>query len=361
MSKSLTIGFDAKRYFFNRTGLGNYGRYVIDGYSSLYPLDEVKLFAPRPSPHAQAIVPEGGALKRWYWRTFGMVDSADFRSCHIYHGLSNELPLKKSKVKKIVTIHDVIFRRAPHLYPFWDRLIYNWKTKRACALADKIIAVSEFTKKDIIRYYGVLADKIEVVYQDCHPQFGRPVEPSLAIRAKYDLPTDYVLCVGTIEERKSQLTLVKAIEKTDHQLVLVGRKTPYWKQIAAYLADRSELSARVKVIDQADFSDFPALYGMARVFVYPSTLEGFGIPVLEALHVGTPVITTAGTVMEEALGDAGLLFKNNDSEDLTDKIKKLFMDNDLRMQCIERGKKQVLRFSKEKTITQLHHIYHSLL
>lgn len=361
MSKSLTIGFDAKRYFFNHTGLGNYSRYVIDGYSSMYPADSLKLFSPRKVPSPKAIVPRGGALHRWYWRTLGMVDTADFKSCEIYHGLSNELPLKGSATKKIVTIHDVIFRRAPELYSFWDRWIYHWKTKKACAQADKIIAVSAFTKQDLMKYYGVSSEKIEVVYQDSHPQFGLPVEPCVATRTKYNLPKDYVLCVGTIEERKSQLTLIQAIEHTDYPLVLVGKKTNYWKQIASYLESRPGLKARVLVLDQADFKDFPALYRMARVFVYPSRLEGFGIPVLEALHVGTPVVTRAGTVMEEALGNAGLLFKDNDLADLTAQIKKLYQDDDLRKACIEEGKKQVLKFSKEKTITQLHHIYHALL
>ena len=147
----------------------------------------------------------------------------------LYHGLTNELPLgiHKSGIKTVVSIHDLIFIRFPELYPYFDRKIYKSKFKYACKIADKIIAISQQTKSDIIKYFGIKEEKIEVIYQGCHPIFQKPLptEELERIKQQYQLPEKYVLNVGTIEKRKNLLSLVKAIKPLeDINLVIVGKK-----------------------------------------------------------------------------------------------------------------------------------------
>ena len=317
---------------------------MVDGLAHLFPENNYFLFSPKAKESELNTVTSTSKL----WRSHGIVKESYFKKLDVYHGLSNELPLASSTVKKVVTIHDVIFKREPQLYGFTDRVIYNLKTKKACESANKIITVSEFSKRDLIHYYNVPESKIEVIYQDCHPQFYQSSAVRADLQEHYGLPDSYVLCVGTIEKRKSQLTLVKAMESIDENLVLLGRKTKYWDEIQAYLDARPALKKRVLVLDNANFKDFPAIYRGAKVFVYPSTLEGFGIPVIEALNSDVPVITTAKTVMEEACGDAGLLFESLNSTDLKEKIEELLHNKELRNSLIKKGQKQVLRFRKEQ-------------
>lgn len=329
---------------------------MVDGLDALFAENDYVLFSPNPKKSGLKTVSSNSKL----WRTHGIVKESCFKELDVFHGLSNELPLAKTTVKKVVTIHDVIFKRRPELYGFFDRWIYDFKTKRACKNANKIVAISEFTKRDLVEFYNVSGDKIEVVYQDCHPQFYTTETPKINLQKKYALPSEYILCVGTIEKRKSQLTLIKALEKSNENLVLIGKKTSYWVEIEAYLVLKPQLKERVTVIDDAVFKDFPQIYREAKLFVYPSTLEGFGIPVIEALNSGTAVITTKDTVMEEACGGAGLLFEAGNYLDLRSKIDTLLKDEALKSTLIKKGKEQVLKFRKEKTLSTLNNIYKSL-
>lgn len=289
------------------------------------------------------------------------MNEAEFKKLDVFHGLSNELPFRKTSVKKVVTIHDVIFKRHPELYGFFDRTIYDYKTRKACETSDRIIAISEFTKRDLMQYYQVPENKIQVVYQDCHTQFYEGNSSAVNVKEKYSLPESYLLCVGTIEKRKSQLTLIKAIEGLDENVVLIGKKTNYWKDIEQYLEQKPQLRKRVKVISNADFSDFPKIYQECKLFIYPSVLEGFGIPVIEALNSKAPVITTRGTVMEEACGEAGTLFEPENSEDLKEKIEQLLSDEDLRKKLILKGEQHVLKFRRENVLAEINKIYHEIL
>ena len=310
--EEINIGYDAKRFFLNQTGLGNYSRYVINGITEMYPDFNLTLFSTQVSDDNHKLVSSGKkGLGAMLWRAFKITKEPEFLGLDIYHGLSNEVPLRRTKVKTVVTIHDVIFKHLPETQHPINRWIYNFKTKRACKLADKIIAISEATKKDLIHFYKVDPAKITVIYQDCLPQFYDKNKLQKDIRTKYGLNKPYILCTGTIESRKSQLDLVKAFGQLDFdgELLLLGKKTDYYSKIEHYLETNKALKARVRVLSNADFEDFPSLYKNATLFVYPSICEGFGIPILEALNTGVPVITTQGTVMEEAGEEAVSYFE----------------------------------------------------
>lgn len=372
----MKIGFDAKRAFNNYSGLGNYSRFVINGFSEFYPGDEYYLYTPQVDDQLDSLVTRTaikqmpiGALGRAFkslWRTYGIASMAQSEGLNIYHGLSNELPhgISKTSVKSIVTIHDLIFLRYPELYKKVDRKIYNKKFKSACVNSDMIVAISEQTKSDIIDYYNIDPKKIAVVYQDCSNIYHQKVADELKLEAvqKYSLPSKYILCVGTIEKRKNQLSLVKAFceIETDHHLVLVGRKTNYSSEITEYL-EKSNRGNNVIFLESVDQKHLPAIYSQATIFVYPSLFEGFGIPIIEAQNIGTPVITSTGSCFKETGGDGAIYIDPKNIDQIKKEISTLLDDGLVRETLSSRGKENCKKFRAEVTIPQLYNIYKSLL
>ena len=208
---------------------------------------------------------------RALWRTFFIKRGLLQDGVQLYHGLSNELPvgIHRTGIRSVVTIHDLIFLRYPQYYHRLDRIIYNRKFNYACRKADRIVAVSECTKRDIVKFYGISPEKIDVVYQGCDPVFARPVSKKEKdrVRAAYGLPERFILSVGTIEERKNLLLAVKAVEKLDDvHLVAIGKSTDYAKKVQDYV-EAHGLENRVHIIHNLKFGDLPILYHLASLFV----------------------------------------------------------------------------------------------
>ncbi len=373
------VGFDAKRAFTNTSGLGNYSRHIISSLMRFYPNEEYTLFTTGINPifadfypqttHCEIVKPTGLSKKlASVWRTFGMADDLSKRKIDLYHGLSNELPfgLSDTNTKLVVTIHDLIFLRYPSWYNLTDRFIYKKKFANACRIADQIVAISEQTKADIIQFFGTPAEKISVVYQDCDPVFQIPMPGAelARIRTQYQLPERYILCVGTIEKRKNQLNLLKAWHTsnffTNFDLVLVGKHTPYIKEVKQYIQQHG-LESRVHFPPYIPFKDLPGLYRLASLFVYPSVFEGFGIPIIEALNCGVPVITSTGSCFSEAGGPGSIYINPESAEELTAAINKVLSSPELQRQMIPQGKQHVLQFRPENTIDKLHQVYKKAL
>jgi len=373
----MNIGFDAKRIVQNATGLGNYGRYAIEILSRLYPDNHYFLFAPKQKKndrldglHSRAnvsfVFPKGiDRIIPTIWRTFGIWKDSATVKLSVFHGLSNELPvgIRRSKIKSVVSIHDLIFMRYPDFYNPIDRLIYRWKFQRACRIADKIIAVSESTKRDIISFFSIPEDKIHVVYQGCHLQFSQAVTDvkKLEIRDKYNLPRRFLLYVGSIESRKNLLLAVKTLNRLpgDFHLVAIGKATTYQAKVEAY-ARQSGLESRLHIRNDFQFSDLPAVYQSASVFIYPSFFEGFGIPVIEALSSGVPVIAATGSCLEEAGGPDSVYVNPEDDRELAERILEIVNDDSLANRMIEAGKIYVKRFSDEQIASEFIRIYQTL-
>jgi len=373
----MNIGFDAKRIVQNNTGLGNYGRYVIEILSRFYPDNHYFLFAPKRKKnerlsllHAQAnvsfVFPSG--IRRMVptiWRTFGIRKDLINSKSAIFHGLSNELPIgmPHSKMKKVVTIHDLIFLRYPEFYHPIDRWVYRWKFQHACRIADRIIAVSECTKRDIVSFFSIPEEKITVVYQGCHRQFSQPVtdEKKLEIMEKYKFPPRFLLYVGSIEPRKNLLLVVKALSRIpdDIHLVAIGKATSYQTIVEAY-ARQSGLESRLHIRNNFLFSDLPATYQSATVFLYPSFYEGFGIPIIEALSCGVPVIAATGSCLEEAGGPDSVYVNPENDRELAARITEIVNNESLANQMKEAGEMYVKRFDDEKTASEIIRIYKNL-
>lgn len=363
----MRIGFDAKRAFLNQSGLGNYSRLIINMVAKT---EETFLYTPKFSDDysfnttSRIQIPTGlWKYAKAAWRSKGIIKSLKQDNIELYHGLSNELPvgIGASSIKSIVTIHDLIFLRYPELYKKHDRLIYERKTKRAIEQADKVIAISSQTKKDLKAFYGLTDNQIEVIYQDCDLQFRelKSLDAKEIVLNKYGLPKSFLLSVGTIEPRKNQLLTVKTAIKLKKPVVLIGRKTAYYDEIQEYV--KSQKSEHLLYVpDNVAFQDFPSIYQSASVFMYPSKFEGFGIPILEALRSRVPVITTNGSCFEETGGDAAVYISDT-LEEALEASKSILENEDKRKLMIALGEKHAAKFDVEKSTPQLLNLYRDII
>jgi glycosyltransferase involved in cell wall biosynthesis len=279
----MKIGFDAKRAFFNTSGLGNYSRSTIELMTKFYPQNEYFLLTPSKENAVKFNIPEKikiivpkGLYKfifKKYWRTFRLSREIAEHNMDVFHGLSGELPHKadkRTKAKLIVTIHDLIFLRFPEFYNPVDRKIYYQKAKYACEIADTVIAISEQTKSDIINYFKIDEQKIEVVYQGCNTVYQKEVETAtkIEIAGKYNLPEQYILNVGTVEKRKNTLAILEAINygKIDTTLIIIGKKTDYQDELLKY-ASENNLSDKLMILNDVPLEDLPGLYQQAHICI----------------------------------------------------------------------------------------------
>ncbi|MDR0364198.1 MAG: glycosyltransferase family 4 protein [Bacteroidales bacterium] len=368
----LRIGYDAKRAFNNSSGLGNYSRAMIHILSEYYPNNEYILYTPKEQEKFARQFEDIANIRvqspNFFWKTVPSLwrryylTKITAKKVDIFHGLSHELPIgiEKTNVKTIVTIHDLIAWRHPEYFKWIDSKIYRKKQKHACEIADVVIAISQQTKQDIIEILKVDPQKIRVVYQPCDTMFYKSVteEGEKMCAEKYLLPERYILSVGTIETRKNLMTTLRAMQfiPEDICLVAIGRKTEYANTVAAE-AKKMNLSGRLRFIDNADFSDFPAIYSGALAFVYPSFYEGFGIPILEAMNCGVPVITSNVTSLPEVGGKAALYIHPDDYKTLGEHINNILNDKKLRIEMIRAGRLQAAEFSEQKIADALWSIY----
>lgn len=376
----MNIGFDAKRAFKNFTGLGNYSRFVVKSLSDHYPKNEYFLYSPMgniqneevtescTNTNQKIITPEGlwnFPIMSGLWRSVFSGQNHTHNKLDIFHGLSSEIPVKKDKnTRYVVTIHDLIYLRFPHLYNPLDVKIYKYKAKYACEKADKIIAVSNQTAKDITRFLKVPEKKIEIIHQGCNQHFKNEVKiKDLELVAqKYNLPPSYMLTVGTIEKRKNIGLILEFLKNNpdfEHPLVVVGKPGPYLKELKAYI-DASGLEDKVLFLHQVSFEDLPAIYSGAYVFIYPSIFEGFGIPIIEAQESGIPVITTVGKCFEEVGGRSVLYTDPKDIDHLKSNLSAL-NSKGFRDTLIKKGKENTQRFQPNAISKKLINVYDDLV
>lgn len=334
----MRIGFDAKRALMNNTGLGVYARNLINSISNQYPDNDYFLFT--PNIHEYLLEQIGGKFEMVLpsrkidkilpalWRTFSAIRQIRDLRLDVFHGLSNELPFGIHKVKglkKIVTIHDLIFLKEQSQYPLIDRIIYEQKVRYACKIADKIIAISYQTKRDLVKLMGADENKIEVIYQNYDEIFfdRASLEQKSLVQGKYSLPEKFILNVSAFFPRKNQLLLIKAFESAmnqiPHHLILVGGYEMERSEIEKYISENN-IASRIQIISQIPKEDLAALYQIADLFVYPSRFEGFGIPILEAMASGTRVLANDVSCFREIGADAITYFAENNQQDLADEI-----------------------------------------
>ncbi len=369
----MRIGFDAKRIFHNNTGLGNYGRDIIRILHKYTAVEKFVLYNTKPAktlllePLARTIVkyPEG-----WLWSIFSsiwrlgpMTRQIVADQIDIFHGLSGETPtgLKKQGVASVVTIHDLIFLSHPHYYSLFDRIIYKRKFQHAAEHADKVIAISQQTKRDVVKYLGVPPEKINVVYQGCNKAYKKQYSLSekKEVAKKFMLPSEFILNVGTLQERKNALTIVQAIHGSDFHLVLIGAEKKYAKKIHSYI-EMHGMHDQVIFLKNIPVKELAIIYQLATVFCYPSICEGFGIPIIEALYSKIPVITTLGNCFPEAGGPWSIYIDPFNTKMLRDKLDMLFENYEVRKEMAEKGHVFAQNFNDDAVALNVMKVYNSV-
>jgi glycosyltransferase involved in cell wall biosynthesis len=365
----MNIGLDAKRIFFNNSGLGNYGRRFYRALAKNPEGDHFLLYSPRhvaetnpyrgeiDKTNSEIIIPDNPLFKTLGgspWRS-GLINSRLKKDqIGIYYGLSNEIPFggKNSGIVKVVIIHDLIFLRFPQLYPGIDVFFYKQKTRYAAKNADRIIAVSEQTKRDIVEFYHVPEEKISVIYPCSDPIFynGQTVDSSGFFNPK----RKYIISIGAITPRKNLMKTVQAFnmvrDKYDLDLVVIGTAVglgkEYLKSVMSFISE-NHFSERVHFLKSVPYHYVPDLCRKAELMVYPSQFEGFGMPIVEGLFSGIPVITSRGGCFPEAGGDAAVYVNPDEFDEIAGWIEKLMESDSLRNDLAAKGLKYAEKFRQE--------------
>ena len=342
----MKIGFDAKRLFLNYTGLGNYSRNIVKNLQKYYPEHEYHLYTTKALRNpdteyffdkAKFIIHENKSAFNFYWRSVSIIKDLEKDKIDVFHGLSAELPIgiKRSNIKSVVTIHDLIFKHFKQDYNPVDRMIYDFKSGYACRNAAKVIAISEFTKKDILKAYNIGEDKIEVVYLPLDNKFSKKASQNELEKVKYEfnLPDKFFLYVGSVIGRKNLKSVVKAMSIIEPKwripLVVVGSGKKYLEEVKAMITNDG-LEDDILFLKNISNEDLPKIYQLAEFFVFPSLYEGFGLPVLEAIQGGKSVIVSQDTSLEEVAGNCGIVLPQNDVISLAKSIKeKSTLSNEL--------------------------------
>jgi glycosyltransferase involved in cell wall biosynthesis len=370
----MIIGFEAKRIFQNCSGLGNYGRNTVNMLARFYPENKYKLFAPKFTdlyalPDSAEVITPSSFLSQFftsYWRFHVVTELLTKNNIDIFHGLSHALPfgIEKTGIPSVVTIHDLIFMRFPEYYKRIDRNMYQSIYRSSCNRATKIIAISKQTRADLIKYFGVEASKIEVIYQSCDRRFYDRVTESqkTSVRLKFNLPEKFILCVGTIEKRKNQLAIIEAVvkEKFETTIVILGKPTEYIDQLNQFISEQG-IQKQVIFLHNTDFGELQAIYQMAELMIYPSFFEGFGLPVIEAQASGCPVITSNISSLPEAGGDGALYINPSDISEIGRSIYKILSNTQLKTKLIQDGTANAELFSEKYVSQRLMKLYCELM
>lgn len=301
----------------------------------------------------------------WLGQRAGLGFDRLLPNAELYHATEHLLmPLRH--VPTVLTVHDLIFK----LFPRYHKRLNYWFLNAAMPLfvqrADAVIAISQATRRDLIAHYGTPPEKITVVYEAAAPCFRPPAaEAVTAVRARYGLPERFLLTVGTIEPRKNLVRLLEALvrlrrDDPELHLVVVGSRGWLYEGFFRRRAEL-ELEKAVHLPGYVPDADLPAFYGAATVVVMPSLYEGFGLPVLEAMACGAPVVSSHAASLPEIGGAAARYFDPTDVEEMTAVLAQVLADAELRAEMRAAGLEQAARFSWERAARETMAVYERVL
>ena len=376
MRRNNTIGFDASNANTGNSTLSSYARFIIDALSDACPRRSYfRMYIPSNEPHAdyeriaakhnvESMEPDGSLWRKFsgLWRIWGIGRDMERGDVELFHGLNGFIPfgLEKRNIRSVATVHSLEFLRLRGFFSPIHNLYRRAIMLSSLRRADRIIAISEMVKHDLIRYLHIDRDKIEVIYRGCAQHFTLPIsdEQIEQIKERYKLPEHYVLCVGTDVPRKNLGHLIETLPKvsSDISLVVAGRATSNTQHIAHRIKSLG-LADRVTMIHGVADEDLPAIYKNAIAYLMPSLYEGFSSTIVEAITVGTPVIASKGSSLEEAGGPETIYLNPTDREAWATAIERLANDEELRQRMIEAGHKFSSRFRRELIAYNLQNCY----
>ena len=378
----LTIAFESKRIFDSLTGFGTYGRTLISDLANYFPENRYILVAHEShsvlskqptfcSSEVRRIVNLDGVdilfppdRGKFFWKVMGARQKLRRQNVNIYHGLTQQIPrsIRGARIPKILSMQDLIYRYFPKLFPGEDLDTHDSQLRKSCTASDRIIAISESTKRDLVDLFSIRPEKINVIYPACDSRYNVRIteDQKSQIKYKYGLPKRYLLYVGSITERKNLLSIVKAMRILPHDdrlsLVVIGQRTLYTDTVLAYAEDH-DLSQWLIFPNNVTTKDLPAVYQGADIFVYTSLYEGFGLPVLEALASGTPVITSNVSSMPEAAGPNSRLVNPDCPEEIAMGISSILSSESLREEMIHNGYSYSAQFNNQIVTKQILDLY----
>jgi len=364
---TVRIAIDARLVYYHQAGIGQYILRLTQALAQIDREDEFILFKSRKDK--THIVDQANFKQQKLWtpnhhrfeRLAMSLELAPF-SLDVLHS-PDFIPPARTRCPSVITMHDLAFL----LYPRFltrDSARYYGQVDLAARQADHIIAVSESTKRDTVRLLGVPEAKITVIYEAAHPLFT-PITNEEAldrIRARYHLPSEFILFVSTIEPRKNLPTLLRAFRrlrdnyKSQATLAIAGNRGWLAEEVDAVL-DELRLGDAVRFLGGVANEELVYLYNAAKLFVLPSFYEGFGLPPLEAMACGTPVIVSKVSSLPEVVGDAGLLVEPEDVEGLTVAMWRVLTDDNLRREMRAKGLKRAAKFSWERAARETLAVY----
>jgi glycosyltransferase involved in cell wall biosynthesis len=371
----MRIAYDAKRAFNNKRGLGSYSRALLEGIFS-HTKEEIFLYTPKIHPLLYSWHNDNKKnynlscpkINFPFWRSLCLDTKIKKDNIDIFHGLSNEIPyfFKKPKAKIIVTIHDLIFLKHPDLYPKIDKIIYTRKTKYACKKADHIITISQTSKSDIVNLLKVNEKKISIIPPICKPIFYKRIDKSELQKFLHEkkISQPYFLYLGAFDKRKNIENIIKAFHKSHafnkSILVLAGNSGDY-KKVIQKLIKKLNTNNKVIILDNIKDYHLPFIYQGSLGFIFPSMLEGFGMPIIEAMASKTPVITSNQTHFKDISENNAYFCNPYEVNHIKEKIDLLYKDKKLRKNIINQGESSAKLYHSEKLSSDLIRIYDSII
>jgi glycosyltransferase involved in cell wall biosynthesis len=365
------VCLDVSAAVHRRAGLGRYAHQLIAALVDQAAHDYVAFYHRRGAAH---LIPPIDRLPRlttsldvrpWRLRTalayfIGPGQDSLFPGVDVFHAAEHLLP-RLRRARSVFTLHDLIFQFDPGSHRPLNIAFLKTMMPRFLRAADAIIAVSECSKRDAVRLYGAPPDKIRVIYEGVDPRFQPISNPDslAAVRRNYSLPDRFILHVGTIEPRKNLPLLFEALSSLntgDCSLVIAGKKGWLYEPIFAKLRELG-LQDRVHFTDFVPDEDLPALLSAATVLAMPSKYEGFGLPVLEAMACGTPVIASNVSSLPEIGGDAALYAPPDDARAWIGLIDRALTDAPLCAEMREKGLRRAAQFRWDVAARQTAEIY----
>jgi glycosyltransferase involved in cell wall biosynthesis len=299
---------------------------------------------------------------RLIWEQVRLPRALDKLRIDVLHSTHHTLPLAGVRCCRVVTVHDVTFLRMPERYPPARRLYMQTLTRLSARFADAVIVPSNTVRDDVRRLLGVPYSKIAVVYEAAGPQY-RPIdkETALAVAREYGIEAPYVLSVGSLEPGKNRARLFRAMRElrdggTEFRLAVVGQRAWRYEEELA-LVEQLGLSDRIVLPGYVKAKHLPALYAGAEAFAFPSLYEGFGLPVLESMACGVPVLTSNVSATAEVAGDAALLVDPTSVGAIRDGLRRLLDDADLRADLARRGIERAGHFTWVRAAEETRAVY----
>lgn len=375
--KSYHIGIDAR--LFGTAQAAGIGTYTEELVGNLIKVDPDNRYTTFVTPETAAVFPfySPNLTKRAVpFRHYTIAEQLFYpkllsrAGLDLIHYTNFNTPILFRQVPSIVTIHDLTLWFYPgrkHRSPLY-RWAYRYIIKRSCMNAARIIAVSQGTKQDIIKYLGISPDQIDVIYEGVSPRLCAVVEPQRIeiIKTKYGISSPFFLYVGQWRAHKNLVRLIRAFAilrrryNLDYQLVLVGKQDPLAPEVSDTI---KQLGLQDSVITTGYIADtnLPDFYAAAEAFVFPSLYEGFGLPPLEAMARGTPVVSSNASVMPEVLGNAALYFDPLNIEDIAAKLYQFATSFRIKQELKERGPAQVRKYSFPRMAKETLAVYRRVL